>query len=322
MVAFARYFCIIFLAFTAMCSVSSQSAPAVDENIPYLMTFGGNAVTSWGDDDFCQTFFWVVPASQKQPVFLRVFDPDIGGGLDEVKGDFNTVVSFSVYGGERCWSDTSAQSIHPAGRYKSGYLLASKSFGSDPKYDRNWYSFGPFNPSEGEFVEKLGGHVFKIIAQGISGDDGNIYKYFLSTSPSENKAVEGGNLFTYKYHFRLPDNQKQVCQIYPFADEETISVEVRNFDWDDDGTIRIFSVAKNGLICSVSSENEWMRKVFPILNVERNSSLEIQFVKNQTKLVKNNNVVVTVLNQYGITLPFYVIPIGGIPVYTPVIKIK
>lgn len=322
MVAHRRYFCIIFFAFAALCPVSSQSAPAVDENIPYLMTFGGNAVTSWGDDDFCQIFFWVVPASQKQPVYLRVFDPDTGGSLDELKADFNTVVSFSIYGGERCWSDTAAQSIRPSGSFKSGYLLASKSFGSDPKYDRNWYCFGPFNPSEGEYVEKLGGHVFKIIAQGVSGDDGNIYKYFLSTSASENRAVEGGNLFTYKYHFRLPDNQKQVCQIYPFADEETISVEVRNFDWDDDGTIRIFSVAKNGVMCSVSSENEWIRKVFPIVNVERNSSLEIQFIKSQTKQIKNNNVVVTVLNQYGITLPFYVIPIGGIPVYTPEIKVK
>ena len=60
----------------------------------------------------------------------------------------------------------------------------------------------------GKYVEKLGGRVFKIIAQGISGDDGNLYRYFLSTSPLENIAIEGGNLFTYKYHFRLSDNQK------------------------------------------------------------------------------------------------------------------
>jgi hypothetical protein len=322
MISLRKYSCVILLALPAWFSLFSQSAPAADENIPYLMTFGGNAVSSWGDDDFCQIFFWVVPSSQKEPVYLRVFDPDTGGDLDEAKEDFNTVVSFSVYGGEKCWSDTASQSIHPHGNFKSGYLLSSKSFGNDPQYDRKWYSFGPFNPSEGEYVEKLGGHVFKIIAQGISGDDGNIYKYFLSTDAGVNRAVEGGNLFTYKYHFRLPDDQKKVCQIYPFADEETISVEVRNFDWDNDGTIRIFSVAKNGLICNVSGENEWIRKVFPIVNVERNSSLEIQFIKSQTKLIKNNNVVVTVLNQYGISLPFYVIPIGGIPVYTPEIRYK
>jgi len=317
-----KYCFVIVTSFITGSNLIAQSAPAADENIPYLITFGNQALKSWGDDDFCQIFFWVVPSSQTAPVYLRVLDPDTGGALDEAKGDFNTDVSFSVYGGDKCWSDTAAQSIRPKGNYKSGILLASKTFGNDPKYDKQWYSFGPFNPSEGEYSQKLGGHVFKIIAQGISGDDGNIYKYFLSTSPTENKAVEGGNLFTYKYHFRLPDDQKQICQIYPFADEETISIEVRNFDWDNDGVIRIFSVAKSGIVCKVSGDNNWVTMVFPITEEEKNSSLEIQFIKNQDVQIRNNNVVVTVLNQYGISLPFYVIPIGGIPVYSPKIEIR
>ena len=300
----------------------SQSAPAIDENIPYLMTFGGNAVTSWGDDDFCQIFFCVIPLSQTDPVYIRVYDPDTGGDLDEVKGEFNTIVNFSIYGGNGCWSDTAAQSIHLTGNYKSGYLLSSKSFGVDPKYDKKWYSFGPFNPSEGEYVEKLGGRIFKIIAQGISGDDGNIYKYFLSTNPVENVAVEGGNFYTYKYHFRFSDDQKHICQIYPFVDDRTISIEVSNFDWDNDGKIRIFSVAKNGVLCDVSGEDNWVVRKFPIVAEEKNSTIEIQFIKNQTLQVRNNNVVIAVRNQYGDALPFYVIPIGGIPVYSPKIRMK
>ena len=319
---FTKYICMWFLFIAACESLYSQAVPAVDENIPYLITFGGNSNPSWGDDDNLQIFFWVVPSSQKSPVYLRIFDPDTGGALDEGNADFNSVVSFSVYGGNKCWSDTASQSIHPLGNYKSGYLISTKSFGNEPRYDKQWYSFGPINPSEGEYSAKLGGHVFKIIAQGKSGDDGNIYRYFLSTSPSENKAVEGGNLFTYKYHFRLPDDPKQVCQIYPAADDKTISVEIRNFDWDMDGTIRVFSIAKNGIKCSVSGENEWIKNVFPIVDEEKNSSLEIQFIKDQVKLIKKNNVVVTVLNQYGESLPFYVIPIGGIPVYTPKIGMR
>jgi hypothetical protein len=200
--------------------------------------------------------------------------------------------------------------------------LTSKSFGADPKYDKKWYSFGPFNPSEGEFVAKLGGRVFKIIAQGISGDDGNIYKYFLSTSPVENIPVEGGNLFTYKYHFRLPDDQKQVCQIYPYADDRTISIQVSNFDWDNDGIIRLFSVAKNGILCDVSGEDNWVVREFPIVAEEKNSTIEIQFIKNKVVQVKNNNVVIAVRNQYGESLPFYVVPIGGVPVYSPKIRMK
>jgi len=317
-----KYAWIILIILKAGLPVFSQSAPAIDENIPYLMTFGGNASTAWGDDDFCQIFFCVIPSSQTNPVYIRVYDPDTGGDLDEVKGEFNSVIQFSIYAGNGCWSDTAAQSIHPSGNYKSGYLLSSKSFGADLKYDKKWHSFGPFNPSEGEYVEKLGGRVFKIIAQGISGDDGNIYKYFLSTSQIENVSVEGGNFFTYKYHFRLSDNQNHVCQIYPFVDDRTISIEVSNFDWDNDGIIRIFSVAKNGILCDVSGEDNWIVRKFPIVAEEKNSTIEIQFIKNQSVQVRNNNVVVAVRNQYGISLPFYVVPIGGVPVYSPKIRMK
>ena len=317
-----RYVLIISFILKAWTELFSQSAPAVDGNIPYLITFGGNALTSWGDDDFCQIFYCIVPPSQTDPVYIRIYDPDTGGELDELKGEFNTIVNFSIYGGNDCWSDTIAQVLNKTGNFKSGYLLASKSFGVDPKYDKKWYTFGPFNPSEGKYVEKLGGRIFKIIALGISGDDGNIYKYFLSTSPVDNVPVEGGNWFTYKYHFRFSDDQKRVCQIYPFADEKTISIQVSNFDWDNDGIIRIFSVAKNGILCDVSGDDNWIIRDFPIVDEEKNSTLEIQFIKNQSVLVRNNNVVVIVKNQYGVSLPFYVVPIGGVPVYTPKIRMR
>jgi hypothetical protein len=300
----------------------AQSAPAAEENIPYLVTFGGEADRSWGDDDFCQIFFLRIPVSQSEPIYIRVFDPDTGGELDEGKGEFNTKVSFSVYGGHGCYSDDDAQAVDPVGRYNSGTLLTSRSFGESSRYDNGWYTFGPFNPLEGEYIEKFDGRVFKIIAIGESGDDGNLYRYFLSTSPKENREVEGGNLFTYEYTFRLSNNQNNVSQIYPYIDDRTISVKISNFDWDDDGFIRIVSVAKNGELCPVSGENNWVSSEFRIVEEEKNTSMEIQFIKNRTRLVRNNNVVLTVQNQYGEMLPFYVVPIGGIPVYNPRIRIR
>ena len=313
---------IIFIFLVTRVSLFSQSAPAVDENIPYLVTFGKSASTSWGDDDFCQIFFCLIPYSQTGPIYIRVYDPDTGGDLDEIKGESNTIVNFSIYGGAGCWSDTVAQITKQASNVKGGYLMASKSFGADPKYDKKWFTFGPFNPLEGNNVEKLGGRVFKVVAEGISGDDGNLYKYFLSTSAVENIAVEGGNFFTYKYHLRLSDDQKHVSQIYPFVDDKTISVEISNFDWDDDGVIRLFSIAKNGILCDVSKDNNWVIRKFPIIPDEKNSTIEIQFIKSQTVQIRNNNVVVAVRNQYGIALPFYVIPLGGVPVYSPKIRMK
>ncbi|MBN2487024.1 MAG: hypothetical protein JXB34_13700 [Bacteroidales bacterium] len=302
--------------------IYSQAVPAVDENIPFLVTFGGESLTSWGDDDFCQVFFFLIPLDHTKPFYIRVYDPDTDGAYDENKGEFNTSVNFSVYGGSGCWSNDDAKATDPVGNFKSGILMATKTFDNSPEYDKNWFTFGPFNPLEGEFVEKFGGRVFKIIAQGLKGDDGNLYRYFLSTSPTENKEVEGGNVFTYEYTFRLANDQKHISQIYPFVDDKTISIQVSNFDWDNDGAIRIISVAKNGVLCDVSGEDKWVRREFPILEEEKNTTIELQFVKNQASLVKNNNVAIVVRNQYGETLPFYVIPIGGIPVYTPKIRME
>ncbi len=299
-----------------------QSAPAEDENIPYLVTFGANSEKSWGDDDFCQIFFFRIPISYTEPFYIRVFDPDTGGELDEMKGDFNTSVRFSVHGGKGAWSNEEAQGVDPVGNYKSGNLLASKTFGISSRYDQEWYTFGPFNPVEGELSEKLDGYIFKIIAEGISGDDGNLYTYFLTTEKNENRVIEGGNVFTYEYTFRLSNNQNNVSQIYPYLDDKVTSVKILNYDWDNDGFIRVVSVAKRGELCQVSNDSNWEMTELPITKDEHNTSMEIQFIKNRSLQVKNNNVVVIVQNQYGISLPFYVVPIGGIPVYNPSLRMK
>ncbi len=323
MLRIIRYFTIVAI-FSAFCAFESQSqsAPAEDENIPYLVTFGLNSSTSWGDDDFCQIFFFVVPPAHTLPFYIRVFDPDTGGELDEMKGDFNTTIKFSVYGGNGTWSDDDAKNVDPVGNYESGNLLASRSFAQSGRLDKEWYTFGPFNQKEGEYIEKLGGYIFKIIVRGISGDDGNLYTLFMSTDREENIPIEGGNVFTYEYTFRLSNNQNNVSQIYPYLDDKVTSVNIHNFDWDDDGFIRVVSVSKRGELCTISKDNKWEINNLPITKDELNTSMEVQFIKNNNVHVRNNNVVVIVQNQYGESLPFYVIPIGGRPVYNPSLRMK
>jgi hypothetical protein len=296
-------------------SCFGQAAPAEDENIPYLVTFGKNAASSWGDDSHVEIFFFLIPEKFKKPIYIRVYDPDCGGDVDELNGAWDTETSFSIYGGKKCWSDEAAQSPLPVGNYKSGNLLATKTFGNDPKYDKNWYTFGPFNPTEGELVQKFGGYVFKIISEGVTGDDGNLYRYFLTTESGSNKAIEGANAFAYRHCFRMWDDPEQVSHIYPYIDDRTISVKQSNFDWDNDGFIRIVSVARKGQFEKVSGDDVWVESEFKIIPEEKNTSLDIQLIKNKSNPVKNNNVVIYVRNQYGELLPFYAIPIGGVPKY-------
>ena len=296
-------------------SVSGQPVPAGDENIPYLMTFGNRAETSWGDDDFSQTFFFLIPETFKEPVFIRVFDPDTGGDIDEANGEWDTRTVYSVYGGKSCYSNRDAQETDPKGNYKSGVLLATKAFDINPRYNNNWYTFGPFNPTEGEYVSKFGGYILKIIAEGVAGNDGNLYRYYLSTKYDENKPVEGGNAFAFEYSFRMYDDPNEVSHIYPYVDDRTITVKLSNFDWDSDGFIRTVSVARKGQMSPISGDNNWVEDEFKIFDEEKNTSLDIQFIKKKSPPVKNNNVVVNVRNQYNELLPFYVIPIGGVPKY-------
>src|SRR5690606_36491046 len=153
----------LLLAVTSLLIVQAQPVPASDENIPWLVTFGGEGRTSWGDDDFCQTFFFVVPKNTLVPLFIRVYDPDCSGAFDETKGAFNTVTKSSVFGGKGCISEEDARGTDPMGNFRSGTLLATRDFGAEPGYDQQWYTFGPFDPSSGEDMPEYGGRVFKVI---------------------------------------------------------------------------------------------------------------------------------------------------------------
>ncbi len=304
----------IFILLTISALGLAQPVPNVEENIPYLMTFGKGAETSWGDDDFSQAFFFWIPEEYDQPFFIRVFDPDTGGDIDEIAGEFDTRCVYEVFGGANVWTEDDAKETSPVGNYKSGTLLASRAFAANPRYDNSWYTFGPFNPAQGEYVEKYKARIFKIICEGVSGDDGNMYRYYLSTEADENRPIEGANAFAYEYSFRMHNDYEEVAHIYPYIEEGTVSVKIRNFDWDFDGNIVVISVARRGRQVRVSGEDVWGEDELRMLEEEIETSFDFRFVKARP-LVRNNNVVVNVRNQYGDAMPFYTIPIGGVPKY-------
>ena len=190
-----------------------QAVPGKDENIPFLVTFGKYGETSWGDDDFYQVWFFSIPRNFNQQFYIRIFDPDCGGEHDEIQGEFNTRTSFSIYGGKGVDPDQNEESkgLLNGLNFKRGTLLASRIFGGEARYDNKYFTFGPFNPTAGDPSKKWPVFIFKIVIEGISGDDGNLYKFFLSRDPENNIPIEGGNAFTYEYTFRMWNDFKSVC---------------------------------------------------------------------------------------------------------------
>ncbi len=314
------YLTVLFLVCVSL--LKAQPVPGTDENIPYLVTFGSGSETAWGDDDFLQIIFFSIPEDFKKPIFLWVFDPDCGGKYDEQKGAWDTRTRFTVYGGKGAASEKDVQKGNKSGKYDSGTSLASKTFGNDAKYDGQWYTFGPFNPNEGEYLPEFGGYIFKMVVEGLSGDDGNLYRFFLSNKETDNYAVEGAFAYYFKYKFRMHDDMNEVSHIYPYIDNKVISIKQSNFDWDNDGFLRIISVAKNGEMMKTSGDNHWSTSTHKILDEEKNTSLDIQMIKNKRTPIKSNNVVIYLENQYGELLPFYSVPLGGIPKYKYSIGVK
>jgi hypothetical protein len=311
----------LILTCLCFCQVSNaQSVPSKEEKIPFICTFSKGAEAKWGDDDYVQTFFFVVPETFKKPVYLRIFDPDNGGTYDEPHGPFNSKTKFSVYGGAKAHSDPDAKSPDPKGNFKSGNLLGSRVFGNDEALDDKWVSLGPFNPIEGELQPDIGGRVFKVIIEGQEGDDGNLYRLFLSSVANDNKEIEGANGFAYEYAFRLSDDKGSVSHLYPFIPEKVTAVKIKVFDYDNDGIIRVVSVAKKGDVTKTSGEGLWMESMHKVIKDEINTSLDIQFIKLAE--AKNNNIVVFIANQYGELMPFFTSPIGGIPKFEMKIGIQ
>ena len=313
---------ILAVSLAGLAAAKAQPVPGADENIPFLMTFGKDSQTEWGYDNFVQIIFFSIPSDCATPVYIRVFDPDCGGKNDEARGDWNTKTRFSVYGGKGSCSNKDAQKSNVKGKYKSGTMLATKTFGQDAKYDDKWYTFGPFNPSEGEDLPEFGGRTFKLVIEGVAGDDGNMYRLFLSRKQDDNIKVDGAFAYYFKYKFRMHDSASEVSHIYPYIDDKTISLKQSNFDWDSDGMLRIISVAKNGEMMKVSGNDEWVTSTHKVVAEEKNTSWDIQMIKFKNKPLKNNNVVIFLENQYGELMPFYSVPIGGIPKYKYSIGIK
>lgn len=298
----------------------AQAIPSEDEKIPFLTTFSKGAAQKFGDDDFVQIYFFVVPEKSNDPFYIRVYDPDCGGQFDEKNVAFNSKTKFSFYGGKGAHSDKAAKLQTPTGNYKSGVFITGKTFGEDAALDGQWYEFGPFNPKEGELQPENGGYVFKMVVEGQDGDDGNLYKMFLSSNKDKNVKVEGANSFCYEYTFRLEDKVGSVSHIYPFVPQGVISCEISVFDFDNAGILRVVSVNKKGDMATSPTEGSWSKSKFEITQEELNTSLDIQFINK--KEIKNNNVAVFITNQFGELMPFYSLPIGGVPKYKYKIGVK
>ena len=178
--------------------------PAVN-GTRWFYVFGPGGRVGYGARPNGQEIFIAVPAGEIEPVVIRIIDADTRGRYDEMDTSWDTVTAFAVYG------DGPAP-------------LALRVIGPEEP-DDTVVTFGPFRPIQGEIRGEW--LVFRVQAQGLSGNDNNLFGMEVTPATAEG--------FVREASLRLPDRPGAVLRVFPEIPPEAAMVRALNFDLDRDG---------------------------------------------------------------------------------------
>jgi len=233
--------------------ITSVALAQDDTNTEYLVTFGPECPTAWGDDDFNLVAFMAVPVDAA-PFYIWLKDPDCGGRMDEINEGWDTETKFALYGGEGAYT-VDAITTNPSEGLTSGYLIQEETFGIDPARDEQWLVWGPFSPAQGEQIGDLA--YFKLVVTGETGNDGNLYKIDMSQSETVRTPVEGQHFFTYEVSFRVPKTLIRVVQIDLDIEKAISKLELYNFDADRQAGLTLNTPDNQRLSIRTSANDAW-----------------------------------------------------------------
>jgi large repetitive protein len=261
----------------------ADQVPYENSNVRYFYVFGSDGDPLMGAEDSKLELVIDVPVDGSDDVVIGVFDPNTGGKKDWKKptSEWNTTTKFSVYG---------------AG------LLDSEEFG-EFGYDGEYYNFGPYPKTKGKKIGNF--YRFKLVAEGVSGDDQNLFKVRVLPNSAE--------VFSKNITFRLLPTQGDKMYFYPEVPAGMKTVIVKNYDLDVNGgtsTLSVRALSKKYPI-NDSQSGEWAETVVPISS-ETGGRLFYTITK-ATQRYANAGLMIT--DDKGEALPVYFVK--GTP---PVVK--
>ncbi len=225
--------------------LTTISAAFYQENI-LLITYGKDAHTIEGDNDYEQEIIIRVPMRTKNTLYMRIFDPDVGGSLDDkYRWSWNTRTLFEFSGTDKT-------------------IIASEKFGVDPKKDKKWHTLARFNPNEGELQDEH--YIFRLHVKGLAGDDGNVFDLFVSRYSDKNQKPDGVMMLNYEPTVRLPEDQK-TAELRFFIPQEISEINVRNFDLAD-ADIKLTTAFRSDLAGTPSGQGNWSDSKVRLTDVE------------------------------------------------------
>ncbi|QTA90208.1 PKD domain-containing protein [Desulfonema magnum] len=247
------------------------------ENI-LLITYGADSRTIEGDNDHQQEIIIRIPETVKDNLYVRIFDPDVGGVLDDKFGfhkGFDTKTRFTLYG---------------AGQIKS------EIFAADKTKDNSWHTFARFSPKEGDL--KDGHYFFKLRIEGLEGDDGNVFDVAVSEFPDKNRKPGGAEIINYEPTIRLP-KEGVSAEMRFFVPEDASELTVRGFDMAE-AKVRVTTPFRSGLRVRASGQDEWADSKIELTEIENQRMFGLTFTGGREI---PNDATFTISTQNGENLP-------------------
>lgn len=213
--------CIILSAFSAAGPSRADTDP-----VPLLVTYSPLAGTIEGDHDFRQVITFSIPGDTVRPIYLRVFDPDVGGRHDEIFGAANSTTRFAVYGaGSRAGIDRDPELTFK--EWVTGTPLVDETFGADRRFDGSWLTLAALDPADG--AAENGRRVFRLVVTGETGGDGNVFDVDVSTTPDAGHRPDGLRLTALMPTARVL-NRRSVTELRFAIPEGSAGLTIENFD--------------------------------------------------------------------------------------------
>lgn len=281
------------------------------ENI-LLVNYGPQQSIREGDDDFRQIVFFQVAESVRDSLYLRVYDMDCGGDLDLAFSAWNTTTRFELYGGKGAYSAATLQKAKPDDAdLLAGNLLASATFGENAELNNSWFNLKQIAPEEGE---KIGAYYyFKLVVQGISGNDANAFDVRLSTSAARNVTPEQIQMFSYSPTFRLRKDENVANITFPVP-EKAQSITVHNFDLAG-ASLQLVTAFRSNLPIVSSGQGEWVKSVSTLEPLEAGRACAVALGQGSES---PNDVSMYITDDQGqllpISLPIHLIKLNQRPV--------
>lgn len=284
------------------------------QDLMNLITYGSRALPAEGDDDHKQIVFVRVPADSGRIYYVKVFDPDCGGDFDEINSLWDTKTRFTIYGGADAVSAPTLNSAFPdsADMY-SGEIISSSEFADEVEFNAEWFTLSKILSEDGE---RIGDHFyFKILVEGLAGDDGNIFNVVVSDKEKENLNSKDVELFTYNVSLRLSEYDNY-ASIQFFVPEKTTRLEVNYFDVMG-SKLSLETPFRSIPIPNPNVQGKWLIKSVNLEPIEGGNIFEIKYGQgaespnDATFFVTGNNSKVS-----PIILPIY----NGLPNKRPKIR--